>query len=140
MQTGFSLNTDSTDGQQYWATFENHPFAAGTCRYAYRGVLHGNGLRDRTQCVAKVFKENYVTQTRHWIPDVAVSKKAKGFADEFMRYIGNDSIEFVLPLIAKMETVAVYIINVLDVLRDLYATFKYKNITNQFHNCYKCIL
>ena len=96
---------------RYWSRFEKNYFSKGTYRYAFRGTVHGNGPRDGEVCVTKVFKKPYAKYFDKWRPDLAASQKAQGFAElfsrEFIRQldapISEYEIEFVIPLIARMD-------------------------------------
>ena len=99
---------------RYWADFENDYFAKGTYRYAFRGTVHGDGPRDGTQCVTKVFKKQYARYFDRWQPDHAASLKAQKMAEIFSQsvlpslrsYISTTEIEFLIPLIARMDTLS----------------------------------
>lgn len=112
-ETYLSSNTDIYDGNRYSATFKEDYFAEGACRYAFKGTLSGSGRRNRDDCVTKVFKEEFAKNFVQWAPDLAASKKAFGFAQEFAKEympkirnrVRENEIEFLIPLIAKMKNI-----------------------------------
>ena len=112
-ETYLSQNSDVYDGNRYSATFQEDWFAEGACRYAFKGTLAGPGPRNGDTCVTKVFKSEYAKNFVQWAPDIAASKKAFRFAQEFasnyMPRIRNRvrerEIEFLIPLIAKMKDI-----------------------------------
>ena len=99
---------------RYWADFDKDYFAKGTYRYAFRGTVHGEGPRDGSLCVTKAFKKKYAKYFDRWRPDFAASVKAKQFAEIFTinilpllrNYISTVDLEFVVPLIARMDTLS----------------------------------
>lgn len=113
-ETYLSINADKYDNCHYSACFENNYFAEGACRYAFKGTLSGGGRRNGSICVTKVFKKEFAKNYLEWAPDIAASKKASGFAEEFLRnyqprlrnYIRENEIEFLIPLIAKMQNIS----------------------------------
>lgn len=113
-ETYESKNADICDGCCYSAAFADNYFAAGGIRLAFKGVLHGAGPRDNTFCVTKVFKSEYAKNFIDWAPDLAASKRAKGYAEHFAQnyypqlrnYISGHEIEFLIPLIAKMKNIS----------------------------------
>ena len=113
-ETFESINADIKDGCHYSAKFEDNYFAEGASRYAFKGSLHGAGPRDNTDCVTKVFKSGYAKHFIEWAPDLAASKRAKGYAERFAveyyprlrNYISGHEIEFLIPLIAKMKDIS----------------------------------
>lgn len=113
-ETQLTSAKDPLDGFRYWSKFESDYFEKGTYRYAFRGTVHGDGPRDGDKCVTKVFKKQYSKWFDKWKPDVAASQKAQGFADlfnrEFIKKLGDPiseyEIEFVIPLIARMDTLS----------------------------------
>ncbi|XP_045192616.1 myosin heavy chain kinase B-like isoform X2 [Mercenaria mercenaria] len=113
-ETHPSSTKDHVDGCRYWADFDNEYFAKGTYRYAFRGTVHGDGPRDGSLCVTKVFKKQYAKYFDKWRPDLAASLKAQKFAAIFSanvlpllrNYITTQDVEFVIPLIAKMDTLS----------------------------------
>ncbi|XP_052795894.1 alpha-protein kinase vwkA-like [Mya arenaria] len=115
-ETYNSINTDVKDGKRYWARFVDKPFAKGASRLAFQGTLYGDGPRNGSKCVTKVFKSEYAQHFVQMAPDLAASKKALGYAEEFGRnyfrrirnYIHENEIEFLIPLIAKMQYVSTF--------------------------------
>ncbi|XP_052234187.1 uncharacterized protein LOC127846730 [Dreissena polymorpha] len=113
-ETHPSYTKDYLDGCRYWADFENEYFAKGTYRYAFRGTVHGDGPRDGSVCVAKVFKRKYAKYFDRWRPDFNASVKAQHFATIFTRnvlpqlrkFVSTTEIEFIIPLIAKMDSIS----------------------------------
>lgn len=113
-ETQPSSTKDHLDGYRYWADFDNEYFAKGTYRYAFRGTVHGDGPRDGSLCVTKVFKKKYTKYFDKWRPDLAASVKAQKFAEVFSQNIlpalktcvSTQNIEVVVPLIAKMDTLS----------------------------------
>ena len=113
-ETYNSINADIKDGNKYYARFEDDHFAEGVCRYAFKGSLHGDGPRNNSVCVTKVFKAEYAKNFIKWAPDLAASKRAKGYAEHFAEryyhklrnYISAHEIEFLIPLIAKMKNIS----------------------------------
>lgn len=100
---------------RYWADFDKDYFAKGTYRYAFRGTIHGDGPRDGTLCVTKVFKKRYAKYfDKSFRPDHAASVKAQQFAEIFTQNvlpslqdkISTAEIEFVIPLIAKVDSIS----------------------------------
>lgn len=110
-ETCHSTTKDHIDGYRYWADFDSEYFAKGTYRYAFRGTVHGDGPRDGSLCVTKAFKKKYARFFDKWRPDLAASIKANKLAEVFTsnilpalrKYIHTNQIEFVIPLIAKMD-------------------------------------
>ncbi|KAH3812072.1 hypothetical protein DPMN_140494, partial [Dreissena polymorpha] len=115
-ETRASFTKDHKDGYRYWADFDSEPFARGSFRLAFRGNVHGEGPRDGSFCVTKVFMKGteYTTYFADWIPDFKASVKAARFAEIFTHnvlpslqsVISTAEIEFVIPLIAKMESLS----------------------------------
>lgn len=76
--------------------------------------MHGDGPRDGSLCVTKVFKKKYSKYFESWKPDLEASIKAQRFAEVFTRevlpalrnHISTQCIEFVIPLIARMDTLS----------------------------------
>lgn len=100
---------------RYWADFDKDYFAKGTYRYAFRGTIHGDGPRDGTLCVTKVFKRRYAQYfDKAFRPDHAASVKAEQYAEAFTQNvlpslrgtISTLEIEFVIPLIAKIDSLS----------------------------------
>jgi len=101
---------------RYWADFDTDYFAAGiSYRYAFRGTIHGDGPRDGTLCVSKVFKRRYAKYfDKTFRPDHAASMKAQQYAETFtenvlpslQNMISTSKIEFVIPLIAKIDSLS----------------------------------
>lgn len=125
-ETFESINADDNDGCNYYATFKDNYFADGVSRYAFKGRLHGYGPRDNTDCVTKVFKSEYAKTFVDWAPDLAASKKAMGLAEEFQRkyyprlrnYTSGYEIEFLIPLIARMQKLSKFKIFWLFTIRE----------------------
>lgn len=113
-ETYESKNADIKDGCRYSAKFVDNYFEEGACRYAFKGTLQGNGPRNNSACVTKVFKSEYAKNFIDWAPDLAASKRAKGYAEQFAQkyypklrnYVSGHEIEFLIPLIAKMKTIS----------------------------------
>ncbi|XP_052815089.1 myosin heavy chain kinase D-like [Mya arenaria] len=109
-----SYTKDLTDGCRYWADFDNQYFAKGTYRYAFRGTVHGEGPRDGSLCVTKVFKRKYAKYFDRWRPDFNASMKSQHYAEIFTKnvlpalrhIVTTTDIEFIVPLIAKMDSVS----------------------------------
>lgn len=109
-----SSTKDHLDGYRYWADFDKDYFAKGTYRYAFRGTVHGDGPRDGSLCVTKVFKKKYAKYFDKWRPDLAASVKAQKYAEAFTlnvlphlrSYISTVELEFLVPLIARMDTLS----------------------------------
>lgn len=99
---------------RYWADFDNEYFDKGTYRYAFQGTVHGDGPRDGSLCVIKVFKKKYAKYFDKWRPDHAASTKAQRFGEIFTQnvlpslrnLVTTKEIEFVIPLIARMDTLS----------------------------------
>ncbi|KAL4221608.1 hypothetical protein ACF0H5_019865 [Mactra antiquata] len=113
-ETQPSATKDHLDGHRYWADFDNDYFAKGTYRYAFQGTVHGDGPRDGSLCVIKVFKKKFAKYFDKWRPDHAASTKAQQFGEIFTHnvlpslrnYLSTTDIEFVIPLIARMDTLS----------------------------------
>lgn len=113
-ETNYSINEDIKDGYSYYAKFKDDHFAEGACRWAFKGTLYGQGPRDNTPCVTKVFKNEVAKKMKDWHPDIAASKKALGFAKHFQsnyfwkirNYTRDQEIEFLVPLIAVMKEIS----------------------------------
>lgn len=98
------------DGLTYSAKFDNYPFAEGKCKYAFHGVLYRAGALNNSQCVVKVFKTDYATNSnQQWTLEVNTSNVAKGYADRFVQNyyqrFGHE-IEFLIPKIAMIKAVS----------------------------------
>lgn len=126
-ETYESKNADIKDGRKYSAKFVDNYFAEGKCRYAFKGVLQGDGPRNNSACVTKVFKSEYARNFIKWAPDLAASKRAKGYAEEFAQkyypklrnYISGHEIEFLIPLIAKMKNISNFrLLGLFPILKD----------------------
>lgn len=76
--------------------------------------MHGEGPRDGSLCVTKVFKKKYAKYFDKWKPDLAASVKAQKFSEIFSNnvlpslrnFITTQEITFVIPLIARMDTLS----------------------------------
>ena len=91
-------------GHRYWAEFEDRPFAEGVSRYAYRGVLHGDGAKAGQQCVVKVFKDEYARSSAQWTVDIATAKRSQELAEAWNRTTPTTKpAHFRIPIIAKMD-------------------------------------
>ncbi|KAK3607450.1 hypothetical protein CHS0354_015593 [Potamilus streckersoni] len=114
-ETYRSRNRDR-DGYTYKATFESQPFDKGANRYAFKGILDGEGPRKGHTCVTKVFKKEFAKNFDKWVPDLAASEKALKFAQKFnsdcIPILSKNkreqykNIDFLIPLIAKMKDVS----------------------------------
>jgi len=98
------------DGYHYWAKFETEPFSEGVSRYAFKGKYKGSGPLNGDACVTKVFKKEYAKNFDMWVPDLASSKKAQMFAENFntrqlykLDINAKRELDFVIPLIAKTD-------------------------------------
>lgn len=71
---GFATKyTVDQNGDSYYAVFENRNFSEGASRYAFKGILLGTGPRNNTECVVKMFKQDYLLL----IPDLQLFDETK---------------------------------------------------------------
>lgn len=111
-ETYESINEDFYDGKKYYAKFKDMFFEEGACRYAFMGTLYGNGPRNNSKCVTKVFKDEAASKLKNWVPEIAASKRAFKYAQHFQeKYFPRMSgstheIEFLIPLLAQMKNIS----------------------------------
>ena len=65
--------TVDQNGYFYCAVFDNSYFSEGASRYAFKGILLGTGPRNNTECVVKMFKQDYLLL----IPDLQLFDETK---------------------------------------------------------------
>jgi len=69
------------DARCYSVTFDNKPFAAGLMKHAFRGILEGDGPKNRNAVVVKVSKYNEL------LYDIEANILAQNFATTFNTYM-----------------------------------------------------
>ena len=111
----FTSSNAHKDGHCYWAKFETEPFDEGVSRYAFQGKYQGGGRMNNMDCVTKVFKKEYAKNFDMWVPDLAASKKAQMFAQNFntrqlykLDIDPKRKLDFVIPLIAKTDKLSCF--------------------------------
>jgi len=110
-ETYFTVDRDRS-GHKYVARFDKEKIGEGACRVAYRGrVVYSTpsgGPQVGSQCVVKVFKEEYARNYDQWVPDLVAHKRAVKMAESFNRLHLNCSprrtIQVLTPLVAKVDT------------------------------------
>ena len=108
IETKYSSKDEN--GDRYYAIFKDTYFSEGVSRYAFKGILIGEGPRAGSLCVVKVFKQNYAKSFKEWVPDLKASHLAKQWTREWnkkamslLNLSQRKEIDFVLPIIAKVD-------------------------------------
>ena len=111
MVASLSANCEKDEnGDHYRAVFEIKCFSERTSRYAFKGILLGEGPRNRTACVSKVFKPQINLDLRYEARKCQeASFEARKWARLWNKYIAPylnvgepKEIDFVIPLLAEI--------------------------------------
>lgn len=98
------------EGSWYSVKFERDFFAAGACRYAFKGIMTGTGPRSNEISVTKVFRNQLDNNCHMWKPEKNSSRKANEFANIFNRLpiVPKPEIKFIIPILTQMKVIASY--------------------------------
>lgn len=100
-------SSKDTEGNKYWTSFDPYPFKVGAKKFAYMGILNGDGPLAGEKCVVKTSRDGAIKQS-DWLLESKRSKIARSLAHFYNKTIPAKErrITFNCPILADIDTMS----------------------------------